>query len=321
MQNLLLLVIGLILLVKGADLLVDGASSIAKRFKVSNLVIGLTVVAFGTSAPELAVNITSALSGNSDIAIGNVIGSNIANIFLILGISAAIYPLTVKSTTVWKEIPLSLLAPIVLFLLANDAIFDGVAFNTINRAESLVLLAFFAIFMYYTFGIAKAEKNNEAETDEIKKLSVLKSTVFVIVGIVALVLGGNFLVESAISFATLLGISQSVIGLTVVAIGTSLPELATSAVAAYKRQTDIAIGNVVGSNIFNVFLILGVTGLIQPLQFKPEINNGDVLVAILASFALFLFLFLGKRHLLQRWQGIVFVGIYAAYTVSLFLRG
>lgn len=320
MQNILLLIVGLILLVKGADLLVDGASAIAKKFKVSNLVIGLTVVAFGTSAPELAVNITSAISGNSDIAIGNIIGSNIANIFLILGISAAIYPLTVKSTTVWKEIPFSLLAPIVLFLLANDAIFDGVGFNTINRAESLVLLAFFAIFMYYTFGIARSEKSEEADSNEVVKMSGVKSAVYVLLGMAALVIGGNFLVESAVAFATILGISQSVIGLTVVAIGTSLPELATSAVAAYRKQTDIAIGNVVGSNIFNVFLILGITGTVTPLSFNPSINNADVLVAIAASLALFLFLFVGKRHLLQRWQGIVFVGIYIAYTISLFLR-
>src|SRR3989338_3489331 len=222
----ILMVVGFGLLIKGADFLVDGASAIAKKFGVSALVIGLTIVAFGTSAPELIVNIFASVQGNTDIAIGNILGSNIANILLILGISSMIFPLTVKKGTVWKEIPLGLLAIVVVAIMANDRIIDGGGFSGLTRIDGLILISFFIIFLYYTFGISKVE--GEEETDNIRNYSVLRSITVVIIGLVGLTLGGKWIVDSAVTIAEGLNISQAVIGLTVVAIGTSLPELATS---------------------------------------------------------------------------------------------
>ena len=316
-MDILILAVGLVILIKGADWLVSGASSIASRFGVSTLVIGLTIVAFGTSAPELAVNLLAAMNGSTQLAIGNIVGSNIANILLILGISAIIYPLSVRSSTVWKEIPLALLAMLVLTALANDLLIDGSTSSLISRIDGFVLLSFFAVFMYYTFGIAKSGAT-EPEEGSVKLHSTPRALGMTAVGIGALVLGGKLLVDSAMSLATAWGLSEAVIGLTVVAIGTSLPELATSAVAAYKKEADIAIGNVVGSNIFNVFWILGVSALITPLPLVAA-NNFDLLVAIGASALLFVALFLGRRHLLERWQGVVFVLLYVVYLGVLLL--
>jgi cation:H+ antiporter len=299
-----------VLLIKGADLLVDGASSIAKKLDVSDLVIGLTVVAFGTSLPELFVNIFAGLQGNTDIAIGNVLGSNIANILLILGISAIIYPLSVKSVTVWKEIPFSLLAAILVAFMANDRLIDNKDFSALTRIDGFVLICFFIIFLYYIYESAKKSKVSNEE--DFKKMSVLKSVIFIIIGISGLVLGGKWIVDSAVEIATQFNLSQSLIGLTVVALGTSLPELATSAMAAYRKNTDIAIGNVVGSNIFNIFLILGISSSLTPLPFSPD-NNIDIAMTIIASILLFAFIFIGKRNLIERWQGILFLVIYAAY--------
>jgi len=315
-MDILLLIIGLAILIKGADWLVTGAGSMARRFGVSSLVIGLTIVAFGTSAPELVVNLLAAFQGNTQLAIGNIVGSNIANILLILGISAAIYPLAVQKSTVWKEIPFALLATVVLAVVANDVLLDGGVASSISRIDGVVLLAFFAIFMYYTFGIAK--KGNPEGEEEVQQLSTTRSVTLTVVGIGALVLGGKLLVDSAVSLATAWGLSEAVIGLTIVAIGTSLPELATSAVAALKKQADIAIGNVVGSNIFNVFWILGISAFITPLPVV-EANNFDFMVAIGASLLLFAALFLGRRHKLDRWQGYLFIALYVAYMVYLFI--
>lgn len=299
--------------------MVDGASSIAKKFKVSDLVIGLTVVAFGTSAPELVVSLLSALNGNTDIALGNVLGSTIANTLLILGIAAIIYPLKVAKNTVFKEIPFSLLALVLLAIMANDLLIDGIQETIISRSEALVLLSFFIIFMYYTFGIASATPD-ETEAGEVKERKTLTAIGMVIIGITALVLGGNWVVSSAVSIATSFGLSEALIGFTIVAIGTSLPELVTSAVAARKKQTDIAIGNVIGSNIFNIFWILGITGLIAPLPVNPGANL-DLSVALGATLVLFLALFVGKRHQLERWQGVIFILVYVAYLGALVVRG
>jgi cation:H+ antiporter len=315
----LLFVVGFFLLIKGADLLVSGASSVAKRFKISDLVIGLTIVAFGTSMPELVVNILASTQGNTEIAIGNVLGSNIANILLILGVSAIIFPLTVHKNTVWKEIPFSLLAVLSLFFLANDALLDGYGFSELSRAEGAVLLLFFCIFLYYTFGIASlgSDKNDqEIVTEEVPVQSAGRSVGFIILGLAGLVIGGNWIVEGAVAIASSLGLSQSLIGLTVIAVGTSLPELATSAVAAKKQQTDIAIGNVVGSNIFNIFWILGVSSIISPLPFGAR-SNIDIIMAVVATLLLFLFCFVGKKHTITRLQGIMFVAIYVLYVAYL----
>jgi cation:H+ antiporter len=306
----ILFVVGFVLLIKGADLLVDGSSSIAKKRNISDLVIGLTIVAFGTSAPELFVNISASLDGNADIAIGNILGSNIANIFLILGISALVRKLTVQSSTIWKEIPFSLLAVVVVGFMANDVLIDGQANSFLSRIDGLILICFFIIFMYYIVEISK--KSNTQNDESIKTMSTLKSTIYIVLGLVGLVIGGQWIVDGATEIATGLGVSQSLIGLTVVAIGTSLPEMATSVVAAYKGKSDIAIGNVVGSNIFNIFWILGLSAFIKPLPFKLS-SNVDILMATLASLFLFLFLFIGEKHKLQKWQGVMFILIYVAY--------
>lgn len=312
-----LFIIGFVLLIKGADLLVDGSASIAKKLKISSIVIGLTIVAFGTSAPEFIVNIFASVQGNSEIAIGNILGSNIANILLILGISAIIYPITAKKNTVLKEIPLSLLAIVILGLMANDAIIDGKAFSSITRIDGFILLAFFMIFLYYIFGITKSA-DDIAKKDEIKVFSYTKAIIYITLGLVGLVIGGKWIVDGAVKIAELFNLSQSLIGLTIVAIGTSLPELATSAVAAYKKESDIAIGNVVGSNIFNIFWVLGVSAIIRPLPFSLS-SNGDIMMTIIASVLLFLVMFVGKKRIIERWQGVLMVTSYVAYVVFLVL--
>lgn len=315
----ILFFIGFVLLIKGADLLVDGASSLAKRLGISTLVIGLTIVAFGTSTPELIVNILASINGNTDIAIGNILGSNVANILLILGISAAIYPLAVKKGTVWKEIPLAFLAVIVLAFVVNDAWIDNSPFSALTRIDGFILLSFFIIFLYYVFGISKAEPVDTVETTP-RTYSLWRSSLMIGGGLVGLVVGGKWIVDGAVAFATGLGVSEALIGLTIVAVGTSLPELATSAVAAYKKDVDIAVGNIVGSNIFNIFWILGVSAIIRPLPFSPMLAS-DVFVTVLATLLLFIFLFVGKRHILERWQGVCFIALYIGYVVYLIFRG
>jgi len=315
----ILFVAGFIILIKGADLLVDGASSIAARFNIPSLVIGLTIVAFGTSTPELFVNLMASFNGNTDIAIGNVLGSNIANVLLILGVAAVIYPLSVQSSTVWKEIPFSLLAAIALWVLANDALLDGAGNNFISRGDGLILLGFFSIFMVYVFEISLRHKPADDESG-IKKMNLFRSVVYILLGLTGLVFGGKWIVDGAVHIAGLLGVSESLIGLTVVAVGTSLPELATSAVAAFRRNVDIAIGNVVGSNIFNVFFVLATSATIRPLPFNAG-SNFDIYVVILSSALLFLFIFAGKRHRLERWQGIMFLVLYIGYTAMLVVKG
>lgn len=321
MLTAVLFLVGFILLVKGADSMVTGASALAKKLGISALVIGLTIVAFGTSAPELVVNLLASLNGNTDIAIGNIVGSNIANILLILGVAAIIHPLAVQKGTAWKEIPFALLAIIVLFIMASDSILNGATESVLTRGDGLVLISFFIIFMYYIFGVAKQTPAQEDNAEEpIADLSYSRSAVMIIGGLVALVIGGKWIVDGAVLFATSLGVSQSLIGLTIVAIGTSLPELATSVVAAMKKQSDIAVGNVVGSNIFNVFWILGISAIISPLPFAEALRL-DLLVAVLVTLLLFLALFAGKRHVLERWQGVCFVLLYVIYIIFLILRG
>ena len=310
--------IGLIILIKGADLLVNGASSIAKKMKVSDLVIGLTIVAFGTSTPELFVNVSASIQGNSEIAIGNIIGSNIANILLILGVSALIFPLAVQSTTVWKEIPFSLLAALILGILANDYLIDHKENSELTRSDGLILIGFFIIFIYYIFSIAKESENTAKE--EFKQLSNFRSVANIILGLTGLVLGGTWIINGAIEIAGQFGVSEYLIGLTVVAVGTSLPELATSAVAAYKKNTDIAIGNIVGSNIFNIFFVLGISAVIKPLPFQPS-GNSDIAMTIISSILLFAVLFVGKKHVLEKWQGALFLILYVEYIVFLIMRG
>lgn len=310
--------VGFLFLIKGADWLVAGSSSLAGKLGISSLVIGLTVVSFGTSAPELTVNLLASMQGNTDIAIGNIVGSNIANILLILGISALIYPLAVQKGTVWKEIPFALLAVVVFGVMANDVFFDGNTTSALTRIDGIILICFFVVFLYYIFSIAKSSKS---EADEaVAHMPMSKSLAMISGGLVGLVVGGKWIVDGAVSFATQLGVSEALIGLTIVAIGTSLPELATSAVAAYKKNVDIAVGNIVGSNIFNIFWILGISAFITPLPFSDTLSF-DIWVVIGATMLLFLALFVGRKHVLERWQGAVFVVAYLAYTLFLIIRG
>ena len=318
MVTYILFVVGFIILIKGADLLVDGSSSIARKFHVSNLVIGLTLVSFGTSAPELIINLVASFEGKQEIAIGNILGSNIANTLLILGISALIYPLAVHKSTVWKEIPYSVLAVLVLGFLVNGVIIGGESQALLSRFDGIILLVLFIVFIFYTFSIAK--KHNELSDIQYKELEVFKSVVYTVLGILGLGFGGPMIVNGAVKIAQNIGMSESFIGLTIIALGTSLPELATSAVAAFKRNTDIAIGNVVGSNIFNVLWILGISSVIKPLVFDSS-NIINLYIVILVSIILFLSIFIGRKRSIGRLEGFFFLLLYVTYIVYLIYRG
>jgi len=317
--TIILFVVGFVLLVKGADMLVDGSVELAKRLRISNLVIGLTIVSFGTSLPEMIVNIFASAEGNTELAIANIVGSNIANIFLILGVAAIILPLYVHKGTVWREIPFSLLAILVLAILANDRVLDGLGLDLISRSDGMVMILFLILFIYYIYNIAKNERKKQFVNIE-EGVSVPKSLLYLGLGLGGLVVGGNWVVNGAVDVATFLGISTNLIGLTIVAIGTSLPELVTSAVAAYKKNAELAVGNAVGSNIFNILWILGLSALIRPLPFAAS-SNFDVLVVIIATLLLFIWMFVGKKRTLDRWQGVLFLFLYAAYIMLIIIRG
>lgn len=314
MTDLLLLLAGFTALIFGATKLVDAASGLASKMGVPSIVIGLTIVAFGTSAPELVVNVFAAVEGSTEMVLGNVLGSNIFNVLAILGISALIAPLSVKTNTTWLEIPLSLLAAVTVFVLAGDVFLDKASENVISRSEGIVLLLFFLIFLVYNLVVAKS--GNAEEEIETKDYSVPMAVLWIVLGLAGLVIGGRLIVTSAVSIAEDFGLSQRVIGLTVVSIGTSLPELATSIIAVRKKNVDIAIGNVVGSNIFNIFLILGVSGTIVPITVQPA-SFFDILVNILAGLLLFIFIFTGKGRQLERWEGAAFLLIFIAYLTYL----
>jgi cation:H+ antiporter len=319
MLDIVLLVIGFVMLIKGSDWLVKGASSLAKSYQVPDIVIGLTIVSFGTSMPELLVSLLAASNGNTDIAVGNVLGSNIANVLLILGVSAIIFPLRVKRNTTWKEIPISLLAAVLLGLLAHYGFESTPEQAKIGRGDGIILLLVFAGFMWYIFDLVKKGKDAPFE-DEFERMPLKKCIFYIAIGIGVMGWGGSLAVDAAVSLARMWGVSEALIGLTIVAVGTSLPELATSAVAAWKKETDIAVGNVVGSNIFNILWILGVSASIKPLPFASTINF-DFSITIGSSLLLFLFMFVGKRHVLDRWKGVLFVLLYIAYVVFLINRG
>jgi len=307
---------GFALLLAGGSFLVDGASAIARKLGVSDLAIALTVVAFGTSAPELLVSIFAAAKGNTEIAIGNAIGSNIMNIFVILGVAAVIYPLAIGKGTAWKEIPFSLLAVVIVGIMANDEAIDGSCPSALTRIDGLVLVSFLIIFLVYVASIAK-QPGAAPPSAPAKKIGTFRAWAMLVLGIAGLNLGAEWVVNGAVQLAEYFGVSESVIALTIVSVGTSLPELATSAVAAWKKNADMAVGNVVGSNIFNMFWVLGVAATIRPLPFRPEANI-DVAVAALASVLLFGWVFVGfRRRCLERYEGAIFLILYAAYLVYL----
>lgn len=318
-----LFIVGFVLLVKGADWLVDAACILARRNGISDLVIGLTLVSFGTSLPELTVNVTASMNGSADIAIGNVLGSNIANILLILGASAMIATLPVQRPTLLSEIPFSLAAALLIGFLANTHFFGAEeSVLMINRWEGVFIIFFFFLFMIYIADMAIRDKAAAMnENPDLDYRSPLWQLMLIMGGgIVSLYLGGQWVVDGAVQIAQQLGMSEALIGLTVVAIGTSLPELVTSMVAAWRGNADIAVGNVVGSNIFNLLWVLGLSAAIRPLPFKT-ISNFDVLAIILASALLIAALAMSRRMVITRPVGILFVLLYAFYTAYLIERG
>ena len=305
--SILLLIVGFVLLIKGADIFVDGASSTALNLKVSKMVIGLTIVAFGTSAPEFAVSIKALLSGSSDIVLGNVVGSNILNILLILGISSLFSSMVVKDNTVKKEIPLTILFSVLLTVLSFDNIFDKNITNVITRTDGIVILLFFIVFIYYLASIARDNK----EENEEAPYKIGKSLLFVLIGLVGIVAGSNLVVDNASAIAKALNVSEKMISLTIVAFGTSLPELVTSVQAARKHENDIAIGNIIGSNIFNIGIVIGL-----PCALIGNINVGtfnyiDMFTMIGAAVLLFLLTF--KKRKLDKSEGLIMLLIFIVY--------
>lgn len=314
--QLLFLVLGFVMLVKGADLFVDGASGVATKFGIPQMVIGLTIVAMGTSAPEAAVSITAAFAGNADITIGNIVGSNILNILIILGISALVYPLAIQKSTLIIDIPVVLLATVILFLLGFD--------SKISRIDGIIMLVVFAAYLFYLFTVAKKEASQkklngttehiQSEENVTKEISLLKALIFTVIGLVLIVGGSKFVVNSATAIAKALGLSQRFIGLTIVALGTSLPELFTSVTAALKKNSDIAIGNIVGSNIFNILFIVGLSGLIIPVPFATDFRF-DTIISGVAAILLLLFCLPKKK--LPRFAGAIMLICYALYFMKI----
>lgn len=316
MIDILILLLGLGLILVGANALTDGASAVAKRFGISDLVIGLTIVAMGTSAPELVVSVTAALNDSAELALGNVVGSNVFNILAIVGCTAMVMPISVGKGLMSKELPLVILSSLVMWAVASDTLLDGEAANVVSRIDGILLLAFFAIFMRYTFSIAKADS---PDTEEIKPMPMWKAALWIIGGLAGLIFGGRYFVDGASGIARSLGVSESVIGLTLVAAGTSLPELATSVVAALKKNPGIAIGNVIGSCLFNVFFIIGTAATIAPLPLGG-ITQTDMLTLVGASVLLWFFgLVIGDRKI-TRVEGTFMVLCFIAYTAWLIIN-
>jgi len=303
-------------LYKGADFFVQGSVSFARRLQIPPFLIGLTLVAMGTSAPELFVNLTAIFQGASDLSIANILGSNLVNIALGLGLVAIIVPVTLRKATIWKEIPFTFLATIFLIAFAVDIPFDH-TMGVLGRVDAFLLLLGFIAFLIYAIKTVEKKESPKYETEVV---SFPLSFCYVLGGLSALGFGGYLTVQGAVSFAEMLGVTERIIGLTVVAIGTSLPEIMTTVVAGLRRQTDIAVGNIVGSNIFNILGILGLTAFIRPVVISSDIFF-DIFVVLFATFLLFIFMFIGKRHTLERSQGWIFVLGYLGYLVYIVFKG
>ena len=310
-----LFIIGIVLLIKGADWLVSGSSSIARKYGVSELVIGLTVVGFGTSMPELIVNVIASINGGSgDIVIGNIIGSNNFNLFVTLGIVGLITPLAVQGRTVRQEIPISLIAIVLLLVLANDTLLWQGHNNVIGRTDGILLLVLFGAFMVYIFRSIKTDRDLNGET--VAPISTGQVIFLVIIGFAGLIIGGKLMVDNAIKIAETLNVSQQIIGLTIVAAGTSLPELATSIMAALRGKKDLAVGNIIGSNIFNILFILGTSALIRPVDYDLVFNL-DGLILVFGTIFLLAAMFTGKKGKVDRWEAAVFLIAYIIYLIYL----
>jgi cation:H+ antiporter len=316
----LLFVVGFVLLIKGADWLVAGSATIAKKNNVSNLVVGLTIVSMGTSMPELIVNVLASSKDASQIAIGNILGSNIANILLILGVAAFIYPIKIKESTVFSEIPYSIIALLLVAFVANSNLF-GSHNNSINQIDGIILMAFFGLFVAYIIRLAKNGSADMIDDIPDEKITTGKSFLMVLLGMIGLFFGGQWVVNGAIAAAEHFGLSEAFIGLTVVAIGTSLPELVTSAVAAYRKNTDIAMANIIGSNIFNLLWVLGISAIIKPMSFDSSLN-ADILILLGASCLILFSLVTGKvKNQIGKPTGTLFLLLYLTYVVFLIYRG
>ncbi len=304
---------GFFLLLLGAIWIVKGASSLAKRFHIPEIVIGLTVIALGTTSPELTVNIISSIRGLPDIVFGNIIGSNLFNTLMILGAASLIYPLQLKRNTSFIELPFAIVVSLIVLLIMNDSRFAGHAPNFLDRRDGIIMIMLLLAFLFYTY---KLTQNTITEQINIKVYPLMLNILILLGGFASLILGGRLVVFNAVKFAHLMGLSEKVIGLTIVATGTSLPEFATAAVAAYRKHPDIAIGNIIGANILNVLLILGVSSMIRPAPYSASFNL-DFIIMIGALVLLFFFLLIGKRHNLQRWEGGIFVILYVSYVTYL----
>lgn len=312
----LLIIVGFALLIKGADLLVEGASNIAKRFHIPEIIIGLTIVSIGTSFPELVVSLTSAKNGFPDMAIGNVLGSNICNLLLILGASAIFRPVKFQKETRWIELPMSVFFAIVFMIFCNTG-------SGISRIEGVLLILLFAGFIIYTIVMGmKGEEFDTSlakqDTKKTKKIPILKNIIYIIVGIIALKFGGDFTVDNAVFVAEKFGLSEKIISLTILAIGTSLPELVTSITAALKGNSDIAIGNIIGSNIFNMLLIIGATSCIMPIVYNVSYNF-DMTIFLISMVILALFPMIPPKNEMSRMNGILYFLGYILYMVALFI--
>ncbi|MBS6507304.1 MULTISPECIES: calcium/sodium antiporter [Paraclostridium] len=312
-----ILLIGFILLIKSADYFVVGASSIAKALNIPTIIIGLTIVAFGTSAPEAAVSISAAMKGQNDIAIANVVGSNIFNILFVLGISAIIAPVKVQKTTIIKEFPFALLASLVLLILSHDIKFQGYNENALTRSDGLMLFALFSIFMYYLLEMALSSKEEMDVEQGSSRDPIAKSILLSIGGIIGIIIGGNLVVDSATNIAIDLGMSENLVGLTIVSIGTSLPELVTSVVAARKGESDIAMGNIIGSNIFNILFVLGASSIIHTIHVQPIVFVDMIIMLIVTGIT---YVFAISKKQVNRFEGIILTATYIAYMIFIIIR-
>lgn len=312
----LLLVIGVALILWGADKLTDGACGLARRWQVSEMVIGLTVVAFGTSLPEFVVSLFSSLQGSANLSAGNIVGSNVFNTLVILGATALFCPIRVSTGTIWRDLPFSIMAALVLLLLGFDKWMSDSATNILSRADGLVLLLFFCIFMYYTISLGKQQQNEESDEHR-EIMSLWKIFVLLVVGVACLVGGGKLLVNAATNIALSLGVSETVVGLTIVAGGTSLPELATSIVAARKGSADLAIGNAIGSNLFNIFFVLGMCSSVRPMTIDG-VTVLDMATLVGSGLLLWVLAFTGLK--VQKGEGVLLLLVYAAYLTALVMN-
>lgn len=312
-----LLLVGFVFLIKGADYFVEGASGIARLLRVPPILIGLTIVAFGTSSPEATVSIIAALEGSAGVAVGNVVGSNIFNITLVVGAAAFLYPLRVQSDSIKREIPFTLLASVVLLILISDVALQGFGGNMITRADGLIFLLFFSIFMYYVIDNGLKSRKEGVDNSAPMNIRWGKNIFITLIGLAAIIVGGQFVVDNGTKIAYSLGMSETLVGLTIIAIGTSLPELVTSITAALKKQSEIAIGNIIGSNIFNILFVLGASSVISPLSVSGEVMT-DVVFMIILTIVLLVFARTGYK--IGKIEGIVLTIAYIVYLVYIIMR-